>query len=204
MTYKTEELLEHIWIDGGLFHISVGSIDKAGWLDAKPLFNTPAPKDKDVYYGPAMRATQGHERKDVLGTRVLWVDVDDANPNEWPLTTLAPSAVVWSGHGYHLYWFLSTPMFDIAQIETFNKVLEIDCPAADRGCWNANRLLRLPNTWNVGKGDETPTYAEIRELRAIVYDVDDIIVISDLDDATRHRIRTTKPGLQHVANETSP
>lgn len=189
----TDLLLERMWIDDAMLQVCVGNPEDANnhrWLSSRPSFTTPPPSDRDVYFGPAMRRTHGHTRTDVYGTRVLWIDVDDADPTLIPPTTLAPSAIVWSGHGYHLYWFLRETLTDIDEIETLNKLLEIDCPYADRGCWNANRLLRMPGSMNVGNDDEQPTACELRTIEGTLYRKQDILAIAELDDKTRHRIRT--------------
>lgn len=142
--------------------------------------------DRDVFFGPAMRSSRGATKSDILGSTVLWVDADDPQK---PLCTIPPSAVVASGRGYHLYWFLTDPLLDIAVIEKLNKLLVEDIPTADKGAWNVNRVLRVPGTTN--HKYDPPAQVLLQSFRAdLRYGVADIEILSRLDSKTRHKIRT--------------
>ncbi|PIU85278.1 MAG: hypothetical protein COS67_08670, partial [Deltaproteobacteria bacterium CG06_land_8_20_14_3_00_44_19] len=144
------------------------------------------PTDKDVYFGPAMRSGVGAEKSNILGSCALWVDVDDL---ERPLCTFPPSALVFSGHGWHLYWFLNEPVTDIELLESLNKVAAADVPTADAACWNANRVLRVPGTLN-RKDASTPVQVELRALHPeLRYSQSDMQVLARLDPKTRHKTR---------------
>lgn len=185
---EATEFLSRFVLDDGLLQVCVGSPGNARWFPMAPTFEAPEEGVlNDVYFGPAQRAREGSEKIDVLGTRVLWADVDDP---VYPEPTFPPSAIVFSGHGFHLYWYLEEPVFDTDRIELLNKVLIADVPTADRACWNANRLMRVPMTTNTGKGDEEPTQVELRHTTSIMYSVGDIEVLAVLDDIVRRRIRT--------------
>ena len=144
------------------------------------------PNDKDVYFGPAMRSASGSEKKDVLGSASLWVDVDDPIK---PLCTLPPSMMVFSGHGWHMYWLLDTPILDIETLESLNKVMVGDVKTADTACWNANRVLRVPDTMNKKEADHVAVRLEVYQPDRR-YNVADINVLANLDAKTRHKIRT--------------
>lgn len=188
---KTTTFLRTFMFDGGLMQISIGNIESAPqrYTLIAPSFEGEVPDDLDVYFSPALRRRKGGTKKDVLGTKVLWVDVDDP---VLPDPTIPPSAIVWSGHGFHLYWFLAEAIIDSDVIESYNKLLIHDIPTADQACWNANRLMRVPGTINPGKDgtDETPTPTDIRQLYGYVYQAHDIGVLAKLSDDTRLRIRT--------------
>jgi len=145
------------------------------------------PPDSDVYFGPAARKKHGNEKSDTLGTAVLWVDVDNT---ERPQPTLAPTAVVFSGHGWHLYWKLREPLKDSGQIEHLNKLLIEDIPTADKACWNVNRLLRVPGTVNT-KDKDNPVAVELKSFNPTIdYKPEDFEVLAKLDKKVRHKIRT--------------
>ena len=144
------------------------------------------PFDTDVYFGPAMRATEGAEKGNVLGSAALWVDVDEMQK---PMCTLPPSAMIFSGHGWHVYWFLDAPVVGVEALETLNKAMVEDVPTADKACWNANRVLRVPGTLN-RKGDpHVPVRLEIYQPDRR-YSTADITICASLDSKTRHKIRT--------------
>lgn len=166
---------------GGLMEIAVSNPTNRRYLSEI----VPLPTDKDVFFGPAMRKTAGGEKTDVLGTKALWVDVDDPAR---PLSTLPPSAMIFSGHGWHLYWFLTSPLLDIEEMEELNRLLAKDVPGGDLGCWNCNRVMRVPGTVNT-KSDPIPVVLKIFTPN-LVYDPDAFRVLESLSKAARHRIRT--------------
>lgn len=144
------------------------------------------PGDKDVYFGPAMRTTAGTEKTDVLGSAALWVDVDDSQK---PLCTLPPSAMVFSGHGWHCYWLLDTPVLGVEALEALNKIMIEDVQTSDKGSWNANRILRVFDTLNKKEDPHVPVRLVVYQ-PARRYSAADIGVVAGLDDKTRHKIRT--------------
>jgi hypothetical protein len=141
---------------------------------------------KDFYFGPAVRKKKGNTKEDVLGTVALWVDADDPQK---PLCTLPPSALVFSGHGWHVYWFLDIPLENVDQIETLNKMLADDIPTADKSTWNVNRVLRIPNTTN-NKVPDIPIRVELKQFTGLVYNVIDFKILEKLSKQCRHKIRT--------------
>lgn len=166
--------------------MAVGSPTNVEFHEVASLPALTIPADKDVYFGPGIRKTPGSEKKDVLGARVLWVDVDDMN---FPQSTLPPTMLVFSGHGWHMYWALTEPVLELDALEALNKTVTDDVPTADRACWNGNRVLRIPGTTN----HKFPEVAQV-ELRAyrpsLIYSCDDFIAVSKLQATTRHKIRT--------------
>jgi len=172
---------------GGLLAISVGTPVGSAHKYYKADAALPTiPTDANVFFGPAMRSTEGSEKADILGSTVLWVDVDDL---QRPMCTLPPSALVFSGHGWHLYWFLDAPITDIEMLEGFNKIMVEDVPTADIACWNGNRVLRIPGTMNKKEAEHVAVRLEnLHPERR--YNVADITALAKLDSKTRHKIRT--------------
>lgn len=137
----------------------------------------------DIYFAPALRKNPGTTREDVFGTRVLWADVDRSTQ---PYSTFPPSIVVHSGGGWHLYWLLNEWCTDVNTIEDANKALMEDVDGDH--CWNANRLLRVPGTYN---SKYPNVLCELRQLRpGITYDIGDFAALAKIDNKTRHKIRT--------------
>ena len=164
----------------GLLAVSIKSPSNATFHSTIPDI----PTNTDVYFGPAMRETAGNEKKNVLGTQVLWVDADDV---ETPLATLPPSMIVFSGHGWHLYWMLDEPITDVDEIESLNQTVIKDVPTSDPACWNVNRVLRVPGTLNT---KDPPANVFLKESFDYTYTIKDIQVLDGLDRAAKHKIRT--------------
>lgn len=116
--------------------------------------------DKDgsvsIYFAPAIRAKKGGTKDDVLHTRVLWTEID-CDKLGWDSIEAArvihalpydvqPSCCIHSGHGLHLYWYLTHPADDRAKIEGVNMMLRDMC--AGDNVWNVDRVMRVPWTWN--------------------------------------------------------
>src|SRR3990167_9923772 len=147
------------------------------------------PTDCDVYFSPALRRSQGSTKQDVLGTRVLWVDIDRLKP---PSSALPPTFEVFSGHGWHYYWLLEDWEYDHDRIEAANKVLRDSVDGDD--CWNVNRLLRVPDTTNYKNGKHELCF--VHTARPCIYAVDDCLAVGKLKAATVRKILAGfKPGL---------
>ncbi|HVI30172.1 VapE domain-containing protein [Hansschlegelia sp.] len=106
----------------------------------------------NVYFHPARMRPGFADRKakkaDVLETSVLWVDVDDPKALERIRNCVpTPTAIVFSGGGFHAYWVLKEPTDELDHAERLNKVL-----AARLGgdsCFSIDHLLRVPGTINL-------------------------------------------------------
>jgi hypothetical protein len=180
-----ENFLKNFIVEDGLMAICVGMPDETGQYSFHKEVPSDFPSDTDVFFGPAARGSNGNKKSDVMASRTLWVDADDP---QYPMSTLPPSAVVFSGHGYHLYWFLDAPVEKIPVIEHYNKILASDVPTGDPACWNVNRWLRVPGTVNTKNDDNVNVV--LRSLTGVVYKLDDMKVVDKLDDKSKHKIRT--------------
>lgn len=139
---------------------------------------------EDVYFGPALRASIKKMGKgNVLGSRVCWVDVDRA---ELPFTILPPSATVWSGHGWHLYWALDQIITDIDLIEEANSSMA-QVIGGD-SAHNVDRMLRIPGTINA-KNEPVP--CEIRDIdTSRRYDINSLIASTRISNRIVKKIQT--------------
>ncbi len=185
-TTTVEQFLSNFHFQGGLLQLTIGSLDNALYFPEVPMFEGSIPTNRNVYFSPAMRSREGADKEDVLGTRAAWADVDHA---ELPDMTFPPSIIVWSGRGWHLYWKLTRTITNVEMIEGINQIICADVPEADK-CWNANRLLRLPYTYNV-KDPANPIQSRIDRINeSLRYAPEDFDVLARLDDRTRRLIRS--------------
>lgn len=146
---------------------------------------------ENVFFGVANRSSKGNEKSDIAGSVAAWVEIDD---ERLPYIAITPSAIVKSGHGYHVYWFLDLPpnegLTNIRVLEAINKLLSRALPGADKGSWNANRFLRVPFTINKKEGKE-PVKVELLEFNeGLVYTISDLEVLGVIDQATAKKIVT--------------
>lgn len=174
--------LDSFAIPEGLYSIAVGRPDQARYYHQGELPTVDG--GSDAYFSPALRRTEGDTKEHVLGTISLWTDIDNA---QYPQSTFPPSIVVMSGHGWHWYWLLEEPVYDIEMIERANKTLSRDVPTADKACWNANRFLRVPETMNT---KDPPAQCKVHRVLDVRYRITDFDVLEKLDPKTRHKIRT--------------
>jgi len=112
-----------------------------------------------LFYGVQPRRTARGRREDVAAFVVLTCDLDF---KDWPelaqekrpravwerLHTSAPSpsAVTWTGHGFHAYWLLREPLLDKRRGEEIQKAMALGLRGDQT--WDCPRLLRWPNSVN--------------------------------------------------------
>ena len=112
-------------------------------------------KHEDCYFGVATRDGAGGKKENIVHFPALWADVDFKNtPREiaWDLLKkfpFKPSAIVKSGGGAHVYFFLKEPAEknEWRRIEDANKRIAYAL-SADTGATDAARILRVPGTLN--------------------------------------------------------
>lgn len=138
--------------------------------------------DYHVFFGVCTRSNQGKGVKEYVKDMVcLWADLDgkdyergiDEALEVLQTYPLAPSAIVYTGNGYHGYWFLDQP-YNLAQghtkPEAMLKTLQVDelysDPVAD-----LTRILRVPYTLNI-KEPDNPKPVKIKKLENIRYSFD--------------------------------
>lgn len=129
------------------------------------LLETEHFKNLNVHFGVAPRARQSGMEKDIKTLICFWCDLDCKRKSKPDLPTkeealkkiegfeIAPSIIVDSGQGYHLYWLLSKPInikdrIDVLKLRGvlagLSKTLGGDIAGID-----LSRCLRIPNTLNI-------------------------------------------------------
>jgi len=109
----------------------------------------------DTYFAPALFKAARPTKENVLGSWVLWVDLDGnaAEPNLSDLSVPKPTLVVQSsleGHE-HWYWHLDKFLTDPALLEDRNRALTYLLKADNSG-WDADQVLRPIGTINHKRG----------------------------------------------------
>jgi len=104
------------------------------------------------YFAPVPRVTPGAKKvNSALTANVLWVDIDNRDDLESALGELpAPSLVIDTGRGRHLYWKLTEPI-PIDTVEQLNKFIASQV-GGDTAAWDRARILRVPGSIKAATG----------------------------------------------------
>jgi hypothetical protein len=114
--------------------------------------------DHHIYFGVCPRDGRTGTDDDVSVARCVFIDIDgttDRAELDRRIEGLPePSAVVFSGGGFHAYWMLDAPETDLNRWRQMMKALIRRCDA-DPSVHNPSRIMRLPGTRNIkqGRGD---------------------------------------------------
>lgn len=85
---------------------------------------------------------------DVADALFVHVDIDDpASQARLRNYSPTPTAIVFSGGGFHGYWKLAEPTDDFLRVETVN--MHIAKAVGGDNCHNIDRIMRLPGTMNI-------------------------------------------------------
>jgi hypothetical protein len=142
-----------------------------------------------LYHAAAILKEGSWRNKDnVVATRKIWAEIDfkhhrDMSPEEIrqriEAIPLKPTGVIFSGHGYHLYWLFKEDV-DAAPAEGQRRVEDALKLAAayvggDPQVAETARLMRLPGSHNTRvRGEELPVLFDGVEM-ARVYDLDELV-----------------------------
>lgn len=158
-------------------------------IKALPSF----PPDQNIYFGVGTRDGKGGTKDNIVQIPAFWIDVDfkkirrDEGERRLQQFQLTPSAVVETGGGYHIYWFLDSPLGkdDISKVESILKRLAMFFNA-DRAATDASRILRVPGTLN------------------LKYDPPFEVILKKLDPDLRYSISDFDILSKTIQNEPSP
>lgn len=161
--------------------------------------------EKDVYWAPAVFSAPMRSAEAVVRTDMLWADLDEADPHNFP-KHLKPTAVWESSPGrYQAVWKLDREI-PVRMQQKLNRQLTYAI-GADRGGWDLTQVLRIPGTANHKYPDQPKvrleylngrTYdpvemqADLPETEDVAATDNDTTGITDLDPLQilrRYRIR---------------
>ena len=108
------------------------------------------PEDKNVYFGVYKRGFRNSGKaENCKFTNVLFLDFDKMtlpgiNLKLAKANLPKPSIIVASGNGYHIYWLLSKPAYDVTNLlKQMATITGADIKSTDKA-----RILRFPGTFN--------------------------------------------------------
>lgn len=137
-------------------------------------------RNRNLYYAVATRDGHGGKKSNIVSIPAVWCDLDfkDFEDGEHGAASalidfkLDPSALIHSGNGLHIYWFLKTPLSnkEIPVIENINRRIAW-AMNGDPNAVDASRVLRIPGSYNLK--DEKPKRVKIRQLDDARYTLDD-------------------------------
>jgi hypothetical protein len=105
-----------------------------------------APADVDVFISPAVFKSPSAEKEAFKASNVVWTEFDGNAPDDYEIE---PSLRIQSStpEKQHVYWRLSEPCYSMEALETINRNITYGL-GADLSGWDANQVLRPPNTIN--------------------------------------------------------
>lgn len=157
-----EEWLDMLFVPGEVFEIRTkGAGDKGvawrGWMEygnheklVKNVLPISRTMRKNVWIGVCPRTESGSSVPSLA--RVVWVDCDGTTA-EAVLESInalgipAPTMVVDSGHGVHVYWQLSEAV-PAEEVRPVTKWLSRNVEGSDGAAYDPTRILRVPGTRN--------------------------------------------------------
>lgn len=100
----------------------------------------------DVYVAPALFSARESDKQHVIGTNVVWVELDDA-PKTMENVPPPTCRVASGGEGHeHWYWKVDR-VLNSDQLDMVNKALTYHLEADHTG-WDSAQILRPPATYN--------------------------------------------------------
>ncbi len=138
----------------GWFNMLIGPPDGSGWHDE--WFEWPrqlddiiaraqeAAPNNNVYFTPHLYSFKRSTKDNVLPSRTLVVDLDDALI---PTINIPTITVETSPNRHQGYWILRESV-EPELLEGMSRQLTYSIPDADRGCWSLGHKMRMPDTLN--------------------------------------------------------
>jgi len=147
------------YVERRAIHATTGAVQQAFYslCDLADLYGDACRfvEEYDVYFGVCPRIRCQGRKEDVTHAPGLWADIDFKHFVDGETGALrqlagfplAPTWIVATGGGFHVYWKLKTPVAADAAFEQrlkgLVKALHADPAATDR-----SRVLRIPGTFN--------------------------------------------------------
>lgn len=136
---------------------------------------------------------------ELIALPALFADVDDKSPQALSrLRELDASSIVFSGGGYHAYWFLKEPMIDFQYAK---RILRALAQRTRGDPLSPAQSLRLPGSYNTKVGREM-ALCHVQELAERYYDPQDFDYLLPLKRKTYPaRPRMPPNDLRHIVTD---
>lgn len=171
----------------GYVELSLGGVSAQNrkWLTVSEAVTAFESGGTNMFFGPVLRRERGKMGKsNCWKTSICWVDVDS---EKTPAPVLPPSAVVRSGHGWHLYWIIE-PTEDLDRVEQAN--LALAKQVHGDSAHNMDRLMRIPGTVNLKDGQD-PVDCQLAGLYPHrKYKLSSLLAVGALSDSALRKILT--------------
>lgn len=122
------------------------------------------PRNRNIWFGVNLLKNKVRNKETVLPTNLIWADLDACPPDA--IEPRPQVAIESSPKHYQAIWMLDETL-DVGIAEDYSRRLayRYEELGADTGCWNADRLLRVPYTFNVK--EIYPDHPKVRLLSAV-------------------------------------
>lgn len=133
--------------------------------------------DGDVYFSAHLFQTKNSHKENVLPSRTIQADLDDADVSALPLS---PSILVSTSPLRHQGFWVASSDFDSLQVqELISKKLSYSIPLCDRSGWPLGHKVRLPDTKNY-KYKNGPHPVQILKATPRLFSIDELELLPDL------------------------
>lgn len=158
---------------------SLGAKTIAQWAKGNEKLRALNEEGEGIYLSPHPRKTRGGRDTDAVACwRVLAVDIDEPSLTRADLVRMiadaglpVPTAIVFTGGGWHLYWRLDAPIFDLDDMQARVRGI-VKRISGDRSATGGPQLLRLPGFANTkpDRGGAAVRISDIDERRVYAAD----------------------------------
>ncbi len=217
----TQRFLDDLF--DGQMHLYTADLN--GWqMPVKRLVKIQAGEVNQFFTPNAMKKRKGHSRAATLYISHIKLDLDLKNTDrfrdkpsyawdhilEYISYKLWPSAVINSGHGLHLYWFLNRGISKEGGEALSKKIVSRLCEIYKEYApdWSTSsdisRVLRLPMTLNAKKDKETGHYMPIKEVKLMAlrdrkYCIEELAQLTLGEDWDGSQSPATQKQLEQIA-----
>jgi hypothetical protein len=123
-------------------------------------------KLKDVHYAPHLFNKKRSAKENVLPTRTVVVDLDEADIGSIPIH---PTVLVGTSPERHQGYWIMRDAVDVEGYENISKRLTANIPRADMGAWMAGHRFRVPGTINYKYPDKPQVHVIHTKTNGRVY-----------------------------------
>lgn len=154
---STKEFLETVITgpaEGGYFLLAIGN-NETNWkeiwyewprdIDAIVENAESLCEETNVYFSTYLFKTRSTTKDNVLPTKTIQADLDEADINNLPVP---PTVLVQTSPGRHQGYWLLTDFNDLELHEILSRKLTYAIPSCDHSGWPLGRKVRIPNTYN--------------------------------------------------------